>query len=474
MNAQDTIAAIATGASDAGIGIIRISGEHAFEAASKLFRTPGGRSDISDFAPNTIHFGYILENGEVIDEVLLTVMKAPHSYTTEDTVEINTHGGVYVMNRVLELVLRCGVRLAEPGEFTKRAFLGGRIDLSRAEAVMDLISSQSEFARKTAVAQLEGAISARVRALREKILYEIAFIESALDDPENFSLDGYPEKLKATCEALLAEMNELILASRRGQTLKRGIRTVIAGKPNAGKSSLLNRLVGRERAIVTEIAGTTRDLLEETARIGNVQLCITDTAGIHETSDRIEQIGIDRAVRALHEAELVLFVADSSEELTEEDRLVVRKIAQTAEGRSEADRIRCIAIRNKSDLGEKVSEQDMIRLFESEGLKAEHISCSMTTGEGLDRLESTISELFRLGEILERNEVFLANARQTQAMCEAAEAVSLTLESIDQGLSEDFYSIDLMNAYRSLGTIIGEAVEDDLVEEIFSNFCLGK
>ncbi|MBQ9643232.1 MAG: tRNA uridine-5-carboxymethylaminomethyl(34) synthesis GTPase MnmE [Lachnospiraceae bacterium] len=474
MKEQDTIAAIATGTSDAGIGIIRISGGQAFEAAAKLFRTPGGRSNPADFAPNSIHFGYIVEKGEIIDEVLLTVMKAPHSYTTEDTVEINTHGGVFVMNRVLQLVLQSGVRLAEPGEFTKRAFLGGRIDLSRAEAVMDLISSQSEFARKTAVAQLEGSVSESVRTLREKILYEIAFIESALDDPENFSLEGYPEKLRGICSDLLKEMKDLIEKSGRSQSLRRGIRTVIAGKPNAGKSSLLNRLVGRDRAIVTEIAGTTRDILEETARIGEVLLCITDTAGIHETDDRIEQIGIERAVRALDEAELILFVADSSEELTTEDQMVVRKIATLAEKRGKADPVQCIAIRNKTDLGEKVTQQDMVRLFEAEGISAEHLSCSMTTGEGLDKLENKISELFRLGEILEKNEVFLANARQTRAMQDAADAIAMTMESIDRGMSEDFFSIDLMNAYQSLGTIIGEAVEDDLVEEIFSNFCLGK
>ena len=279
----DTIAAIATAMSEAGIGIIRVSGPDAASIGSALYRTAGKkRTDISKWRPGTIRYGYIVEKDQdgrenLIDEVMVSWMKSPHSYTTEDTVEINTHGGMFLMNRILELVLKAGARMAEPGEFTKRAFLGGRIDLARAEAVMDLISSGNEFARKTSAAQLEGAVSSRIRELREKVLYEIAFIESALDDPENYSLDDYPEKLMNTCIQLEKEMKSLLSHAEEGRILREGIRTAIVGRPNVGKSSLLNHLAGEERAIVTEIEGTTRDTLSETVRVGGVLLHLTDT-----------------------------------------------------------------------------------------------------------------------------------------------------------------------------------------------------
>ena len=309
----DTVAAIATAMSEAGIGIIRISGPDAAAIGSKLYRTPKkNKTDISQWRPGTIRFGYIVETDgsgkeNLIDEVMLSWMKSPHSYTTEDTVEINTHGGIFLMNRILELVLKAGARMAEPGEFTKRAFLGGRIDLARAEAVMDLISSRNEFARKTSAAQLEGAVSAKIRELREKILYEIAFIESALDDPENYTLEGYTDKLMNTCLSLETEMKNLLSHAEEGRILKEGIRTAIVGRPNVGKSSLLNRLAGEERAIVTEIEGTTRDTLSETVRLGGVLLHLTDTAGIRQTQDKVEQIGVHRAQQALDRAEITYF-----------------------------------------------------------------------------------------------------------------------------------------------------------------------
>ena len=472
----DTVAAIATAMSEAGIGIIRISGPDAAAIGSKLYRTPKkNKTDISQWRPGTIRFGYIVEtdgNGKenLIDEVMLSWMKSPHSYTTEDTVEINTHGGMFLMNRILELVLKAGARLAEPGEFTKRAFLGGRIDLARAEAVMDLISSRNEFARKTSAAQLEGAVSAKIRELREKILYEIAFIESALDDPENYTLEGYTDKLMDTCLSLETEMKNLLSHAEEGRILKEGIRTAIVGRPNVGKSSLLNRLAGEERAIVTEIEGTTRDTLSETVRLGGVLLHLTDTAGIRQTQDKVEQIGVHRAQQALDQADLILFVIDSSRKLSPEDASIAERItAKMEEG------TKCILLMNKTDLSSETSEEDVKDLFRSRNKECPPLLfCSLQTGEGMDELGAFVSGLFHTGEITEKNEIFLTNLRHKDAVKEALESICLVKESIESGMSEDFFSIDLMNAYRVLGTILGEAVEDDLVEEIFSKFCMGK
>ena len=472
----DTIAAIATAMSEAGIGIIRVSGPEAAVIGSKLYRTPGRKkTDLSEWRPGTIRFGYIVETDEegreqVIDEVMLSWMKSPHSYTTEDTVEINTHGGMFLMNRILELVLRAGARMAEPGEFTKRAFLGGRIDLARAEAVMDLISSTNEFARKTSAAQLEGAVSSRIRELRDKILYEIAFIESALDDPENYSLDGYANKLTDTCLQLKKEMEDLLSHAEEGRILKEGIRTAIVGRPNVGKSSLLNHLAGEERAIVTEIEGTTRDTLSETVRVGGVLLHLTDTAGIRQTKDKVEQIGVHRAQMALDNADLILFVVDSSRMLSEEDSVIAERIMRKME-----EGTKCILLMNKSDLAARVQEEDVRKLFTKDSRECPPILVSsLQTGEGMRELGEFVSKLFHTGEIAEKNEVFISNMRHKNAVKEALDSICLVLQSIEDGMSEDFFSIDLMNAYRALGTILGEAVEDDLVEEIFSKFCMGK
>ena len=472
----DTVAAIATAMSEAGIGIIRISGPDAAAIGSKLYRTPKkNKTDISQWRPGTIRFGYIVETDgsgkeNLIDEVMLSWMKSPHSYTTEDTVEINTHGGMFLMNRILELVLKAGARMAEPGEFTKRAFLGGRIDLARAEAVMDLISSRNEFARKTSAAQLDGAVSAKIRELREKILYEIAFIESALDDPENYTLEGYTDKLMNTCLSLETEMKNLLSHAEEGRILKEGIRTAIVGRPNVGKSSLLNRLAGEERAIVTEIEGTTRDTLSETVRLGGVLLHLTDTAGIRQTQDKVEQIGVHRAQQALDQADLILFVIDSSRELSPEDASIAERItAKMEEG------TKCILLMNKTDLSSETSEEDVRDLFRSRNKECPPLLfCSLQTGEGMDELGAFVSGLFHTGEIAEKNEIFLTNLRHKDAVKEALESICLVKDSIESGMSEDFFSIDLMNAYRVLGTILGEAVEDDLVEEIFSKFCMGK
>jgi len=472
----DTIAAIATAMSEAGIGIIRISGPDAASIGSILYRTPKkNKTDIALWNPGTIRFGYIVETDEdgqetLIDEVMLSWMKSPHSYTTEDTVEINTHGGMFLMNRILALVLGAGARMAEPGEFTKRAFLGGRIDLARAEAVMDLISSRNEFARKTSAAQLAGSVSTKVKELREKILYEIAFIESALDDPENYTLEGYTDRLMDTCRYLEKEMRTLLSHADEGRILREGIRTAIVGRPNVGKSSLLNYLAGEERAIVTEIEGTTRDTLSESVRVGGVLLHLTDTAGIRQTDDKVEQIGVHRAQQALDRAELILFVIDSSRKLSVEDEEIAERIIDNLK-----EDKKCILLMNKTDLSSEATQKQVEELFTDRGSACPPLLfCSLQTGEGMQELGAFISELFHTGEIAEKNEIFLVNLRHQDAVKEALESIVLVEDSIENGMSEDFFSIDLMNAYRVLGTILGEAVEDDLVEEIFSKFCLGK
>ena len=472
----DTIAAIATAMSEAGIGIIRISGPDAASIGSILYRTPKkNKTDIALWNPGTIRFGYIVETDEdgqetLIDEVMLSWMKSPHSYTTEDTVEINTHGGMFLMNRILALVLSAGARMAEPGEFTKRAFLGGRIDLARAEAVMDLISSRNEFARKTSAAQLAGSVSTKVKQLREKILYEIAFIESALDDPENYTLEGYTDRLMDTCRYLEKEMRALLSHADEGRILREGIRTAIVGRPNVGKSSLLNYLAGEERAIVTEIEGTTRDTLSESVRVGGVLLHLTDTAGIRQTDDKVEQIGVHRAQQALDRAELILFVIDSSRKLSVEDEEIAERIIDNLK-----EDKKCILLMNKTDLSSEATQKQVEELFTDRGSACPPLLfCSLQTGEGMQELGAFISELFHTGEIAEKNEIFLVNLRHQDAVKEALESIVLVEDSIENGMSEDFFSIDLMNAYRVLGTILGEAVEDDLVEEIFSKFCLGK
>ena len=477
---NDTICAIATAMSEAGIGIIRISGPRAIEIGDRLFRNARGEATLHSAAANTIRFGRIVNPDrpqEAVDEVMVSVLRAPHSYTTEDTVEINSHGGIYVMNRVLSCVLRCGARLAEPGEFTKRAYLGGRIDLSEAEAVMDLISSQNEFARKNSLSQLSGALSRQIRAMREAVLYELAFIESALDDPENFDTDGYPARLRGKLCGLLIEIDRLLAHADEGQVLKDGIRTVIVGRPNAGKSSLLNYLAGQERAIVTEIPGTTRDTLEETVRMDGVLLRLVDTAGIRETDDAVEKIGVERARRAAAEADLLLYLIDGSAPLTAEDREIAALVESALrEGK------KAIVLCNKSDLGEAVTEDEVRALFRA-GEECARQECSakpfiltvsLKTQTGLDLLRAAIESLFHAGELLQNAEVYLTNARHKEALQRARESLTLVTESIDKGLGEDFYSIDLMNAYAALGEILGEQVDDDLVEEIFSKFCLGK
>lgn len=458
----ETIAAIASAMTNSGIGIIRISGEDAFDVIDKIYRPKKGNKLLSQCKSHTIHYGYIYDEDEIIDEVMVLLMRAPNSYTREDTVEIDCHGGTLVMRRILEVVLKNGARPAEPGEFTKRAFLNGRIDLSQAESVMDVISSKNDFALKSSMQQLNGALTGKIKEIRGKIIHEIAFIESALDDPEHISIDGYGENLLIIIEKLMQKMNQMIASSENGSLLKEGINTVIVGKPNAGKSSLLNALVGRERAIVTDIAGTTRDVLEEQINLNGITLNIMDTAGIRSTEDVVEKIGVDKALSLVDKADFIIYVVDTSTVLDENDEKIIDAIREK----------KAIILLNKSDLTQVTGEDEIKEKLS--GADHKMIAISAKENLGIDVLEETITEMFFHGTISFNDEVYITNIRHKNALIQAVESLKLVKQSVENGMPEDFYSIDLMNAYEELGTIIGEAVEDDLVNEIFSKFCMGK
>lgn len=460
----DTIAAIATALSDSGIGIIRISGPEAVEIADQVFQTKSGRHILKTFDTHTIHYGYIADQGEIIDEVMVSLMKAPRSYTTEDTVEINCHGGVLLMKRVLEAVLKNGARMAEPGEFTKRAFLNGRIDLSRAEAVMDLIHSKNDFALKSSVKQLRGSVAEEIKSLRAAILYEIAFIESALDDPEHISTEGYREKLLNVVDQLLIRLKKLLDSADDGKMRREGINTVIVGKPNAGKSSLLNLLVGEEKAIVTEVAGTTRDALEESIRLHGIGLNIIDTAGIRNTEDVVEKIGVEKAKKFAQDADLVIYVVDSSRPLDENDAQIIKLIQNK----------KTIVLLNKTDLAAAVTRESFAAALGIEGADLCMIRTSTKEHTGIEEFEEAIQNMFFHGKLQMDDEVVITNMRHKEAIQNAYDSVLMVKESIFNDMPEDFYSIDLMSAYASLGYIIGEEVGEDLVNEIFSKFCMGK
>ena len=454
----DTIAAIATAMSSSGIGIVRISGEEAVLVADRIFEMKNHKK-LLEMPTHTIHYGHIHDEDEVIDEVMVLLMRGPKSYTREDTVEIDCHGGVYVMKRILETVIRHGARPAEPGEFTKRAFLNGRIDLSQAESVIDVIYSKNDFALKSSLSQLSGSVSEKIRDIRGTVLHEIAFIESALDDPEHISLEGYPEQLSEIVSGVADKIEKLLANSDNGKMLKEGISTVIVGKPNAGKSSLLNTLVGEEKAIVTDIAGTTRDVLEEQINLNGVLLNVIDTAGIRDTEDVVEKIGVERAKKYLKDADLVIYVVDTSTALDENDAEIMELLR---------DR-HTIVLLNKSDL-KQITTVEEVRKH----LDKTMIPISAKEQTGIDALEKEIKEMFFSGKVTFNDEVYITNIRQKTALQEALRSLKLVQQSIEDDMPEDFYSIDLMNAYEELGTIIGEAVEDDLVNEIFSKFCMGK
>lgn len=458
----DTIAAIATAMTNSGIGIIRISGEDAFTVIDRIYQSKNGKKKLSEEKSHTVHYGYIVDDtkeNKIIDEVMVLIMRAPNTYTREDTVEIDCHGGVLVMQKILDTVVCHGARPAEPGEFTKRAFLNGRIDLTQAESVMDVISSKNEFALKSSISQLQGSLQKEIKELREKIIYEIAFIESALDDPEHINIDGYGQKLKTVAEECKERIEHLLDTGDNGKILKEGIDTVIVGKPNAGKSSLMNVLLKKERAIVTDIAGTTRDVLEEQMNLNGITLNIIDTAGIRDTEDIVEKIGVDKAKDYLVNADLIIYVVDSSTPLDENDEKIMEMIKDRT----------ALVLLNKSDL-DTVTTEEMI----ASHLDQKIIKVSMKENQGVDELENAIKELFFHGKVELNDEVYITNARHKAALSNAKDSLNMVLDSIAMEMPEDFYSIDLMNTYEELGNILGESLGEDLVNEIFSKFCTGK
>lgn len=456
---EKTIAAISTAMSASGIGIVRISGDEAMDVISRIYRSKNGKKNIREVQSHTIHYGFIYDGEDVVDEVLVMIMRGSHTYTGEDTVEIDCHGGVYAMKKVLETVLKNGAVIAEPGEFTKRAFLNGRLDLSQAEAVMDVIQARNSMALKSSVEQLKGSVQRAVKEIRSRLLYQIAYIESALDDPEHYDLEGYPQELAKIVDKEAGEITDLLKTADDGRMIQEGIKTVILGKPNAGKSSLLNFLVGEDRAIVTEIEGTTRDILEEYISLNGITLRVIDTAGIRETEDIVEKIGVGKAKQMAEDADLILYVVDSSRPLDDNDEDIIELLS----GR------KSIVIYNKTDLEPVVN---MAKLQERTGNPV--IPVSIVEEKGIRRLEEEIKNMFFKGELSFNDEVYITNARHKAALEEAKESLKLVKNSIDMGMAEDFFSIDLMNAYESLGRIVGESVGEDLVNEIFSKFCTGK
>ncbi|MGN0371035.1 MAG: tRNA uridine-5-carboxymethylaminomethyl(34) synthesis GTPase MnmE [Butyrivibrio sp.] len=456
---KETIAAIATGMSNSGIGIIRISGPDAIMIADRIFIPKKGTKKMSESASHTIHYGNIVFEGTVIDEVLLMLMKGPNSYTREDVVEIDCHGGVFVMKKILNAVIKSGARPAEPGEFTKRAFLNGRIDLSQAEAVIDIINSKNKYALTNSVQLLNGKLSEKIIKMRENLIHHIAYIEAALDDPEHISLDNYGENLLIDVDKCVKSVENLLKTVDNGKIFTQGVKTVIIGKPNAGKSSILNILSGRERAIVTDIAGTTRDIIEEEINLEGITLKLVDTAGIRETDDIIEGIGVDKAKQMAKESDLILYVMDSSIPLDENDYKILEFIK---------DR-KTIILLNKSDLPSAVTDNDIKKLTDSKV-----ISVSAKEQSGIEELSQCVVSMFTDGEINYNDEIYISGERNKAALDNAYESLKLVKRSIEEKMPEDFYTIDLMNAYEELGKIIGESVEDDLVNEIFSKFCMGK
>lgn len=489
MEKKETIAAISTGMTNSGISIIRICGEEAFQIIDRIYK---GKHPLSKVESHTIHHGYIVDRDSVIDEVLVSIMRAPKTFTGEDTVEINCHGGMFVTNAILEIVLKNGARLAQPGEFTKRAFLNGKMDLSQAESVMDVIQSQNEYALKSSISQLKGSLKKKIKEIRDLILYHTAYIETALDDPEHLDMENYGEELLPVIENLSVEIKKLIDSADAGRIMKEGIKTVILGKPNVGKSSLLNVLTGYERAIVTDIEGTTRDILEEQVRVGGVVLNLIDTAGIRGTDDEIEKIGVDRALKYADEADLILYVVDASRTLDENDERIIDYIY---------DR-KSVILLNKSDLKMQIMKENLQNIikqrhanversidrnsensidnlldnniFNEKNYKNYIVSISTKEGKGIEELVDVLKKIAFQGELHFNEEVYITNLRQKEALQKTCESLEKVKESIVSGMPEDFYSIDLMDAYETLGAIVGEKMGEDLINEIFSKFCMGK
>lgn len=452
---NDTIAAIATPHGTGGISVIRVSGKDSIEICDKIFKAKNKKT-LASSATHTIHYGHIVVDGKNIDEVLVSVMRAPNTFTREDTVEINCHGGLFVTEKVLLAVTTAGATLASPGEFTKRAFLNGRIDLSQAEAVIDIINSPSSLALSVAANQLGGSLSDDINTLRDKLLEIIAQINVTIDYPEEDIDDVEKSALISDLENIKEEILKLLETSHRGKLIRDGINTVICGKPNVGKSSILNLLARDTRAIVTDIAGTTRDVIEERITIGDVVLNVFDTAGIRDTSDTIESLGIDKSKEYIKNAELVLFVVDTANGINDEDRQIF----------SELDKKNVIVILNKTDIG-TLSSDEMFDGF----LK---IKLSAKTGEGLDGLSSTITDMFNLGKITAKDNNAITNIRHKEALSSALESISSAISALRGFVPYDILSIDLIDCASALGEITGKTISEEVVDKIFARFCLGK
>ncbi|CDM69807.1 tRNA modification GTPase MnmE [Clostridium bornimense] len=459
MKEFDTIAAVATAVGEGSVSIIRVSGEEALKIAKKIFRGVRGKS-IDDIKPYTMRYGSIIdsETNEKIDEVILSYMKGPKSFTAEDTIEINCHGGVIATKRVLDTVIKSGARLAEPGEFTKRAFLNGRIDLSQAEAVMDIINSKTEVSMKSALVQSEGKLSKEINELRNKLLEIIAHIEATVDYPEDDLEEVTSEKTELDVKLVINEVNKLIESAEAGKIIRDGLSTVIVGKPNVGKSSLLNVLTRGNRAIVTDIPGTTRDIIEEYISLDGIPIRIIDTAGIRETEDVVEKIGVERSKEKIEEADLVILMLDASREIAEEDIEIIKYIKNK----------KYIVLLNKQDLPNAINQNDL------KELNQDYIIPISTKDElGIDEIKNAIKELFFNGKI-NSSEVMVTNIRHKEALYKAKECLQSTLCALKDTMAIDLASIDIRNAWSALGQINGETVEEDLIDKIFSEFCLGK
>ena len=455
----DTIAAISSGMTPSGIGKVRLSGDSAIEIADRIYKSPKGKKSLKNVPSHTIHYGYIYDGSQMIDEVLVLIMKAPNSYTREDVVEIDCHGGVVVMKKILETAIKYGARPAEPGEFTKRAFLNGRIDLSQAEAVIDIINSRNEYAFTSSVQMFQVNFLNNINYVRKSFIGIFDFIEAALDDPEHINADDYGLTLKKQIDVHIAVLRKLLRSCDDGRLLKEGIKTVILGKPNAGKSSLLNYLSGEERAIVTDIAGTTRDALEETVQVDGILLNVIDTAGIRDTEDRVEKIGVEKAKKYAAEADLIIYIVDGSTVMDENDLEILELIR---------DR-KTIILLNKIDLNLKTTKAAIEK-------ETNHpiVEVSVKNKQGLEDFSERIRQMFFDGKLTFNDQIYITNVRHKAAIQEAVDSLNMVLQSIEDGMPEDFFSIDLMNAYEALGKIIGESVGEDLINTIFSDFCMGK
>lgn len=466
MKEFDTIAAIATAVGEGGVSIIRISGDKALKVISSVFQGKNGRN-LEDIKPYTMRYGHIIEKNieskdkeliEIVDEVLVSFMKGPKSFTAEDTIEINCHGGTVATNRVLKEVLKNGARLAEPGEFTKRAFLNGRIDLSQAEAVIDIINAKTELSMKSALLQSEGKISKEINSIRNKLLEIIAHIEATVDFPEEDLESMTAEKVSIDLNNIKLYIDTLIDSADEGKIIREGLNTVIVGKPNVGKSSLLNALLMENRAIVTDLPGTTRDVIEEFINIDGIPVKIIDTAGIRETEDIIEIIGVQKSLQKIESADLIILMLDLSRELDSEDKEIIQYMKNK----------KYIVLLNKNDLNSKINRNEIEKL-NSDFI----IETSTITGSGIDKLKKCITELFFRGEI-KNKDMIITNARHKDALIKANESLKMALNALEFTLAIDLASIDIRNAWSNLGEISGETVKEDIIDKIFAEFCLGK